>query len=143
MVIKLKGDLDRELISLGLKAGDIIHNASNVQLNNAVNFTITHSSGVDCCCAAWPENYDIICAVWPENYDIISKFDGDQKEVIGYILDPQFSWCEKAILAIHSMDPKDPNFEYWFAKESVIAQLMEKAGVMHWFLPVYDSSEEE
>lgn len=131
MVIKLKGELDRELISLGLMAGDIIHNTSNVQPNNAVNFTITHCSGVDYC-----------CAVWPENYDIISKFDSDQKEVIGYILDPQFSWCEKAILAIHSMDLKDPNHEYWFAKESVIAQLMEKAGVMHWFLPVYDSSEE-
>lgn len=131
MVIKLKGELDSELRSLGLKSGDIIENASKVQPNNCVNFSIHHRSGVIC-----------NCGVWPENYDVVSDTDESHDEIIGYILDSQFSWCEKAVLAIHSMDLKDPNLEYWFAKESVIAQTMKKAGVMHWFLPVYETKEE-
>jgi len=59
MKIKLKGDLDSELIAIGFKAGDIIEaTADPVSKVGAMNFDRYHH-GTKYNCVVWPANYEI------------------------------------------------------------------------------------
>lgn len=80
MKIKLKGHLDRELKAIGLKAGDIIENASAIQTNGAVHFEKTFRKHI----------YN--CSVWPDNYQVISKRQEkkiNQKAYAFYVVNPK------------------------------------------------------
>jgi hypothetical protein len=61
MIIKLKGDIDFDLIRIGLKTGDIIKNASldSVSMMGSVNFTRQYK-GMHYDCVVWPEDYDVL-----------------------------------------------------------------------------------
>jgi hypothetical protein len=70
MIIKLKGELDFDLIRIGLKPGDIIKNAipDRISKMGAVNFTHQY------------ERMNFDCVVWPEDYDVI-KSDKPAKKI--------------------------------------------------------------
>ena len=60
MIIKLIGDLEQELCSLGLKPGDEIKDKKNsVSKVGAMNFDV-YKNGSTYHCVVWPENYEII-----------------------------------------------------------------------------------
>jgi ACT domain-containing protein len=60
MKIKLKGDLDSELIAIGLKPGDIIEaTADPVSKVGAMHFDVHHHS-TKYSCVVWPVNYQIV-----------------------------------------------------------------------------------
>ena len=62
MKIRLKDTIHPELKSLGLKAGDIIRNASiGSKETGSVHFTTTYN------CRS------VICSIWPEDYEIIQN----------------------------------------------------------------------
>lgn len=66
MKIKLKGELDSELIALGCKPDDIIHATPDpVGKTGAMYFT-TLKNGDSYDCVVWPDNYAIV-PVAPEN----------------------------------------------------------------------------
>ncbi len=66
--IKLKGELDLELTGLGLKAGDIIRNASYCKSNKAMYFNVFYVISNE-------------CVVYPENYEIIEMREGERNKV--------------------------------------------------------------
>jgi hypothetical protein len=60
MEIKLIGDLDPELLTIGLKPGDIIKEATlSSKVSGVVHFEIWRS-GLYFNCSVWPDNYEII-----------------------------------------------------------------------------------
>lgn len=67
--IKLKGELDLELTRLGLKAGDIIRNATFSKSNKAMFFSIFDVTHND-------------CVVYPENYEIIKLSENEKEKII-------------------------------------------------------------
>ncbi|MDL2262968.1 hypothetical protein LJC11_05665 [Bacteroidales bacterium OttesenSCG-928-I21] len=56
--IKLIGELDFELTRLGLKAGDIIQNASYSKGNKSMNFDVFYV--ITNHCVVWQDNYEVI-----------------------------------------------------------------------------------
>ena len=60
MIIKLKGDLEPDLLGLGLKPGDEIKaTPCKVSKVGAMHFD-RMKAGTTMACSVWPENYDII-----------------------------------------------------------------------------------
>jgi hypothetical protein len=60
MIIKLIGDLEQELCSLGLKPGDEIRAVKDsISKVGAMNFDI-YKNGSTYHCVVWPENYEIL-----------------------------------------------------------------------------------
>lgn len=59
--IQLIGDLDFDLIMLGLKSGDIVWASSTNKITGAMYFERTYN-GQTIDCVVWPENYKIVCS---------------------------------------------------------------------------------
>jgi hypothetical protein len=68
--IKLIGELDFDLTKIGLRAGDIIRNATYSKSNGAMNFDYHYVINNE-------------CVVYPENYEII-KLSENEKENIPF-----------------------------------------------------------
>ena len=60
MKIKLIGDLDFELIGLGIKAGDIVNAVSSEGSKSGQLYFNTHIPGSTQNCVVWPENYEVL-----------------------------------------------------------------------------------
>jgi hypothetical protein len=66
MRIKLTGELHPELLSLGLKAGDIINNAGpgqkgpDIKTDTGQLYFDVHGYVVPQTCVVWPDNYEIL-----------------------------------------------------------------------------------
>jgi len=60
MKIKLTGELDHELISIGLIAGDIIEATPDPHSTVGCMHFEVRLKQITCNCSIWPENYKII-----------------------------------------------------------------------------------
>lgn len=60
MKIKLIGDLDSELISVGLKEGDIVNAETSPGSKSGQMYFTKYRSDVHQECVVWPENYEIV-----------------------------------------------------------------------------------
>jgi hypothetical protein len=67
--IKIKGKLDLDLTKIGLKAGDIIRNATYSESNGAINFDFHYVINNE-------------CVVYPENYEIIKLSENEKENII-------------------------------------------------------------
>jgi len=59
MKIKLKGDLDSELIAIGLKPGDIVEANPTKGSNPSAMYFDRFYRGTQYNCVVWPANYEI------------------------------------------------------------------------------------
>lgn len=70
--IKLKGQLDSELLSIGLKEGDIVHaDPDTFGKKGAMYFNKLHN-GFTHSCVVWPDNYVILnqkCSWCGKNFE--------------------------------------------------------------------------
>lgn len=55
--IKLRGELDIDLVRLGLKEGDEVNAEISNEKSGAAYFSVFYTITVDC--VVWPENYEI------------------------------------------------------------------------------------
>ncbi len=60
--IQLIGDLDFDLIVLGLKSGDIVWASSSPQRTTGAMYFERTYNGHTIDCVVWPENYKIVCS---------------------------------------------------------------------------------